>query len=283
MRRPRPTGLKVGQRIGSDVTVLGAVAERRRRPVYVVWHDKLWCPLACKVLASPRAAQHEAQVLASLSHPYIVRSFGTYAARYLLIEYLEGPTLSRVLENATRGRLDVSDAVRAAIYIGAALAHVHRRGFVHLDVKPSNVAVVRNRPVLFDFGLARRLDGRRPRHIHGTDPYIAPEECLLAPITPAADVFGLGVTLYEMLAGQMPFPDASRKNPFPQVDGNPTSLRKHRRSAPAELDQLIFSCLASNPRQRPKLSALLPALHRFVSKGPRMWPGGFEPVSKHFA
>jgi serine/threonine protein kinase len=281
MTRAQQVRFKVGERIGDDVTVLGVVDDGGRRPVYIVWHDEFWCPMACKVFGSARSAQYEAGILARLSHPYIIRSFGTYSSRFLLTEYLEGPTLSRLLRTSARGRFAIADAMRVAIHLGAALAHVHQRGYIHLDVKPSNVVVVRNRPILFDFGLARRHSyRRRPHLVHGTDPYIAPEECMLKPTGPAADVFGLGVTVYQLITGKLPFPEPTRKNPFPQTETTATPLRKRRRDVPVELEKLIGGCLTRDPAARITLPKLIPALHRFVTKGARMWPAGFDPAGR---
>jgi len=102
---------------------------------------------------------------------------------------------------------------------------------------------------------------RRPPHIAGTDPYIAPEECRRETVGTAADVFSLGVTLYEMLTGALPFGEPTRRRPFPQIDKAPLSMRRHRRGIAARLDALVLRCLAPDPADRPTIGTLLPALH----------------------
>jgi len=149
---------------------------------------------------------------------------------------------------------------------------------VHMDVKPSNVILAHGRPVLFDFGIARLQDAPRPTRYAGTYPYMAPEECLCEPVTPAADVFGLGVTIYNLLTGHLPFPEGTPDDPHPQVGKPPMSARHYRRAIPARLDQLILSCLERDPASRPRLAALILALHDFIRTGPPMWPQGFQPV-----
>ena len=95
--------------------------------------------MACKLFESYAQAQREATVLRAFEHPGIVRCFGTGRAGYMLMEFLEGPTLSQYLRSKPGGHLSVPDALRVAIYLGSALMHMHARGFLHLDVKPSNV------------------------------------------------------------------------------------------------------------------------------------------------
>jgi serine/threonine protein kinase len=118
----------------------------------------------------------------------------------------------------------------------------------------------------------------RPREVTGTDPYIAPEECVRGEVTPAADVFGLAVLVYELLTGALPFGQGTRADPFPQTSRAPSPSRTHRPAAPKRLDDLLLSCLARNPRDRPPLSALLLGLHDFIRAGRRMWPAGFTPA-----
>jgi serine/threonine protein kinase len=278
MREPEPGIARVGDRIGSDLSVLGIVDGGSVEPVYIVWHHRAWCPMACKVYSSWRGAEREAQVLASFAHPNIVRVLEVGRPRHLLMPFLEGSSLGMLIERAKSRQLAVADALRIAMHVGSALQHIHDRGYLHLDIKPDNVIVARGGlPILFDLGSARRQDAPRPRDVIGTDPYIAPEECRLGKAGPAADVFGLGVTLYEMLTGELPFPKGAPENPFPQLSAEPAPLRKHRRSISAKLESLILACLERNPASRPTLQALLPALNDMIRSGPRMWPENFRP------
>jgi serine/threonine protein kinase len=270
--------VKVGAQLGEALTVLGVIDRHEGDALCIVWHHAAWCPMACKVFQSFRDAEREAKVLSILSHPNTVRFLGLAKPAYLLMEFLEGPTLDKLIYKHPRKRLGISDAIRVAIHIGAGLEHIHQKGLLHLDVKPTNVIVARGgRPVLYDFGSARRQDSARPRFVTGTDPYIAPEECSKRNVAPAADVFGLGVTLYEMLTGKLPFPLGNRKREFPQTRAEATPPGKHRLNIPAGLAELVLSCLARDPADRPVLASLLPALHDHIRTGPRMWPAGFRP------
>jgi serine/threonine protein kinase len=274
-RAPR---FKIGTKITRDLTVLGAIRTRGRYPVYIVWHHADWAPMACKVFGKLSRAKREANIMAALSHPNIVRFLGVVEPALLLMEFLEGPTLGSVIDDMPRERMSISNSIRVAIHLGAALHHIHRKGFIHLDIKPTNVIVVRGRPVLYDFGSARKQGAPRPPHVAGTDAYIAPEECLRGDVTPASDVFGLGVTLYEMLTGDLPFPRKTPRNPFPQATASPVRLRQRRKDIPAGLDELVMACLAREPAERPAIPALLPLLHDFIRTGPPMWPAHFRPL-----
>jgi serine/threonine protein kinase len=276
MGSPRLQKVKVGARIGSHLTVLGTVDKTSgRHPVYIVWNHDAWCPMACKLFVSVEKAEWEARALEAMSHPNIVRSLGWGEPGYLLTEFLEGPSVNDVL--SAKDRMSVSQAVRLAMHVGSALQHVHERGYLHLDVKPSNIIIAKGRPVLFDFGSARPREARRPSRIVGTDPYIAPEECLKREVGTPADIFSLGVTLYEILTAKLPFPDGSRAEPFPQLHRQPAPMRAHRQGLPAGLDDLVLRCLARDSSDRPVLSELLPKLHKFIRTGPLMWPQGFQP------
>lgn len=273
--RLRP--FKPGTRIGS-VTILSAVDTSTCDPVFIVWHHDAWCPMACKFFASERRARREAEALSALTHPNIVRFFGYGEPAHVLMEFLEGPTLSRLLETQPSRRLPLADALRVATHIGAALAHVHANGLLHLDVKPSNVIVPHGRPVLFDFGSMRRQGAARPPECAGTDAYMAPEECLLGKATAAADVFSLGVTLYELLTGELPFREGTRANPHPQVNDEPVPLRRRRPDVSSRVEAAVMSCLARDPHRRPGIAVLLPELDGLVAGGLGMWPAGFAPA-----
>ena len=241
----------VGARLGPDLTVLGVVDDHGDEPVYLVWHHKSWCPMLCKVLRSKETAEREAAIVLALGHPNIVRCFGVSGSTYLLMEYLEGPNLHQLVKSRPKRRLGINDALRISIYVGAALSHVHDRGFLHLDVKPSNIVVVNARPVLCDFGVARRQGAPRPSGVQGTEGYVAPEECLLEEITPAADVFGLGVTLYELLTGHKPFAKKADAETYPQILRPPSATRQYRPDLP---DRPRKACLEL-PSSRPAKAA----------------------------
>lgn len=275
--------LRQGDRIGVNLIVLDVIDDGAKEPIYIVWHQGQWCPLACKMFPSHEGAMREAAILTEFSHPFIVRIFGVERPGCLLMPFLEGRTLAQIIDDAPRNRLSVSDALRVAIHIGSALLHIHERGFLHLDIKPGNIIVTPGgRPVLFDFGTARRLEAPRPSEVTGTNAYIAPEECHLGETGPAADVFSLAVTLFEMLTGEMPFGRDDKTGPFPQTIREPTPPRIHRKSIPEELENLIVACLERNPDYRPTLQEILPALNSFITHGPSMWPIDFDPARGKF-
>jgi serine/threonine protein kinase len=262
---------RVGGRIGNSLTVLQRLNGRSDDAVFLVWDHAAWCPMVCKMFGSKRRAHREATALSVLRHPNIVRCLGVEEPAYVLMEYLQGPTLTDVIRAQEQGHLSVSDAIRVAIHLGAALAHIHDQGFLHLDVKPDNLKIVHGRPVLFDFGSMRQRSAARPQQIHGTDPYIAPEEWLMEEAGPPADVFSLGVTIYEMLSGQLPF-SQPRKADVEHVVRGPKPLRLQRPRINRRLEALVLQCMARDPAARPCLATLLPALHGEIRSGPRMWP-----------
>jgi eukaryotic-like serine/threonine-protein kinase len=270
--------LSVGMPVARGITVLGVVDDGGQDAVYLVWNHRAWCPMACKVYARPGDARHEAAVLQALEHPNIVRGLGTGRTGYLLMEYLDGPTLKQLIQSRKEGRLTLANAMRVGIYLGSALIHMHSRGFLHLDVKPSNVVIYRGRPVLFDLGTARPCSQPQLKTSIGTDFYMSPEQCERGQVSPASDVFAFGVTLFQMLTGQLPFPKARSRTSFPQTRVDPTPLRNHLPRAPQALESLLQTCLARSAEDRPALSQLLPALHEFINTGPRMWPASLEPA-----
>jgi serine/threonine protein kinase len=213
--RPRAEfSLAVGDRVG-ELTIIGHLARGRATELYQVWSNKHWCALTGKLVAPdhltsgvPQSFRKEARVLSRLRHPNIVQLFGSGVVDgrpFLLLEYLAGPSLFEVLEGLARRRLHVPDAIRAAMGIGAAVHYLHRCGYLYRDLKPANIHLREGVPVLLDFDVVRRIEPRRrPADRLGTAPYMAPEQVLREPLTPATDVYGLGAVLYEMLTGFWP-------------------------------------------------------------------------------
>ncbi|MFW6079847.1 MAG: serine/threonine-protein kinase [Gemmatimonadota bacterium] len=287
-----------GARIAGDLTVIGHLSPGRHGHLYQVWSARSWCALTCKIAAPERLGEREAiasfrkeaRILRRLDHPNVVRFFGAgehEGLPFLLMEYLEGPSVFDILECRPRRRLDVADAVRVAIHIGAGLFHLHRRGYLHLDVKPANLLLRDAVPVLVDFDVARPIrPARRPRRSLGTAPYMAPEQVRQEPQTAATDVYGLGAVLYEMVTGRWPYEDVftgkdrrrGEERYFPQIgERPPPSTREFNGGIPPSLDRTILRCLAHAPEDRfASLHPLLLRLTAALDEPTALWPAGVQ-------
>jgi serine/threonine protein kinase len=259
--------------------------------VFAVWHHGLLTPLVCKRLrpadqghaAHRRRLRLEGQALAVMSHPGVVRLIEqrhAAALPYLLLEHVGGRTLRDLLK--ARGALGVAAGVRIVQHVAAAVAHVHARGFLHRDLKPSNVMLREGRPVLLDFGVAwPTAPRRRPPDRSGTPQYLAPEQVTRAPLTPATDVYGLGLMLVELLTGARPFADGARAADAALADRYPQLTQRPRLGRlPAPLAAVIEACLQRDARDRPQSAVdLARALDPFTDV--KVWPakldGAFEP------
>ncbi len=154
--------------------------------------------------------RREARAVAQLSHPHIVGVIdaGEDAGRpYIVFEYVEGETLKERIRRS--GRLPVTEAVAYAIEIARALGAAHARHIVHRDVKPQNVLIdEEGRAKVTDFGIARTLDEdglTADGRVLGTTDYVSPEQALGQPVTGQSDLYSLGIVLFEMLTGEVPF------------------------------------------------------------------------------
>jgi tRNA A-37 threonylcarbamoyl transferase component Bud32 len=174
--------------------------------------------------------RREARAVASLNHPHVVTviDFGEDDDHpYIVLEYVEGETLKDRLRRA--GRLPVPEAVAYAIEIGRALECAHANKLVHRDVKPQNVLIdAEGRAKVTDFGIARSLEAEgltATGRVLGTTDYVAPEQALGEETTAQSDVYSLGICLFEMLTGDVPFKAESQvavamkhvKDPLPDI------------------------------------------------------------------
>ena len=294
-----PYAHAVGERIGKDLTVIGHLAAGRSSELYQVWSTERWCPFTFKVLATKaredrtaRAAlRREGRILRRLDHPNLVRIFGDgedEGLSFLLLEYLEGPSLFDVLETVPGRRMAVADAVRTVIHAGSAVVHMHRAGFLHLDLKPANLLLRGGVPVLLDLNTARPVHpARAPRSSLGTTPYMSPEQVLRHPPGFPADVYGLGAITYELLSGRWPFEDvydgkdrrSGLERQYPQIGDIPAPpLRRFRPEITRSLDRAVMKSLARNPEDRfPTVTELLIALSAELKDSVSLWPKRAHP------
>lgn len=230
------------------------------------------------------ALRREADALERLSHPVLPRLFDARLdgeRPLIVLELLDGPRLSTVIR---RFQVVVEQVLPLALQLASALHYLSGEGWVHLDVKPSNV-ILSAPPRLVDLSIARPVeDARRLVSPAGTDRYMAPEQCdpaSFGQIGSATDIWGLGATLYEALARRRPFPDAppGATGParYPQLVTEPAPLTS---DAPPLLTALVMRCLSRDPADRPTPAELADALEPVAASLPRPRLGRMRPTDR---
>ncbi|HKD32255.1 MAG TPA: serine/threonine-protein kinase [Gaiellaceae bacterium] len=211
-------------------------------------------------------AEREAEAAARLRHPACQRAYGFGRDSqhvYIAYEYVPGRTFREAMRS---GELDDSTAIEAAIQILDALAHAHRRGIVHRDVKPSNVLLAEGPRVsarVLDFGLAQIQEAETltaQGDVPGTLAYIAPERLAGAETTEAADIWAVGVMLWEALAGRHPFWRSSLLETARAIEDGAPPLETQRPDLPKPLVKAIGSALDLSPARRPDAASFAASL-----------------------
>lgn len=241
-----------------------------RFEAYVAWNERLMTPTVVKILRpafatderARRSMRREGELLTSLQHPGLTRVFGMDAdgpRPFLEIEYVEGPRLSTLIRR--HGRLNPEQAFPLGRQLAATLHFLHAEGWLHLDVKPSNI-IMGPTPRLIDLSVARRVE--RANLINGfvgTDAYMSPEQAdpgRWPTIGPKSDTWGLAATLYYAVAKRLPHSkgrrDGEGSERFPQLVERPATLDPIRHSP--GLSQLIMACLVEDPARRPSVAEL---------------------------
>ncbi len=211
-------------------------------------------------------AEREAAAAARLRHPNCLRAFALAQDErhmYIAYEFVPGQTLR---ERMRAGALDDLEAVETAAQVLDGLAHAHAHGIVHRDVKPSNVLLEDGEHIharLSDFGLAQFEEAETltaQGDVPGTLAYISPERLHGKPATPAADVWAVGVLLWEALAGRHPFLTGSPVEMAKKIETGAPPLQQTRPDLPDQLVKLVARALAPEPGRRPSADRLAAAL-----------------------
>jgi serine/threonine-protein kinase len=200
--------------------------------------------------------KREARTVAQLSHPNIVTVIDRGeddGRQFIVFEYIDGENLKELLGRS--GRLPIRDALELALQVARGLAFAHRHGLVHRDVKPQNVLLNGDgRAKVTDFGIARSLDVdgvTQTGTVLGTSNYIAPEQASGKRVDHETDVYSLGVVLYELIAGEVPFPgDNFVAVAMKHVNEPPPSLHDVRRDVPERVAAAVDRALAKDPSDR---------------------------------
>ena len=199
----------------------------------------------------------EAKAASSLDHPNIIKVLG-YGQdgdlRYIVQEYVEGMTLKELI--AEYGALDYTIAVPLAIQIGLALEHAHHRGVVHRDIKPQNILITRDRIAkVTDFGIARATNANTitltSGVAFGSVHYFSPEQARGSLVGEQSDIYSLGILMYEMLTGKMPFDgDTSVSVAIKHLQELPPVPSKLVPGIPHGLDQIVMKCIQKSVEKR---------------------------------
>jgi serine/threonine-protein kinase len=204
--------------------------------------------------------EREAKNVAGLRHPNIVQVYDFDVVNgmpYMVMEYIEGETLKAHLENmARRGEsMSLGEALRIIQEIGRALAYAHKRGMIHRDIKPANVMMdVSGRAILTDFGIAKILTG--PSHTAtgttiGTPDYMAPEQGMGRAGDNRSDIYSLGVMLYQLATGQLPYQaDTPLAVMLKHVNDPLPSPRSLKPDLPEGVERVILKSMAKNAEER---------------------------------
>jgi eukaryotic-like serine/threonine-protein kinase len=221
----------------------------------------------------------EAKAAAKLSHPNIVtiHDFGIHDNQlFIVMEYVSGIDLKTYLKQ--HGRLEIEESVDLILQACSGIGYAHRAGLVHCDVKPQNMLVTKEHQLkVLDFGIARALATIKPDEktevVWGSPQYFSPEQASGAAPSPASDVYSLGIILYELLTGQLPFTaKTSQELAKLHREALAASPRKLNSKVPIKLEQIIIKVLAKEPSARyrtaDQLGKVIEQFHKEVKEPP---------------
>ena len=254
----------IGQTLGKCV-ISGLIGEGRTSVVYEATYTPLKRTVAVKVLqpemtkypAVVRVFQQEGRAVAALDHENIVKIYDVGEddnRHYLVLERLHGQDVLKHMEGSDGIRLPVAEALEYARQAAAGLAAAHRKNLIHRDIKPQNLVIEPNGTLkIVDFGLAAEAEGAFAGGRLGTPHYMSPEVCRGEMAGTAADIYGLGITLFHMLVGHAPY--AGRKTTDEIVEGHLSAERfypeKIRTDIPKPVADLVRRMTRMEASNRP--------------------------------
>jgi len=260
---------RIGSTLNGRYQLEASIGEGGMATVYAARHRLVDRPCAVKIMNGALAKnevirerfRREAKAAQKLAHPNIIEIFDQGeledGSLFLVMELLEGETLADAVMRD--GKLPLERALPIAIQIARALARAHDLEVIHRDLKPENVFLAEavdggDFVKLLDFGIARSMQDVRLTgvgEVFGTPQYMAPERITSIEAGPQADLYALGVMLYEMLAAELPFDAPDVATFFMKHLKEPPPSLKARASVPDELDRLVREMMAKDPKDRP--------------------------------
>jgi eukaryotic-like serine/threonine-protein kinase len=255
--------LAIGECIDGRYEICGLLGEGGMAEVYRAVDKTTGRDVVLKVphvaIAGDMAAfnryRREIEIANGLDHPGLQRLLSTPDARYMVLEYVDGQALRKYL--AARAPLPVEEVLRIAVGLAETLQYVHQQGIVHRDLKPDNMLIGPDgRVTLTDFGIALRYASRRITFNHlsnavGTPDYMAPEQVRGERGDARTDVYAMGVLLFELLTGVVPYPtDDALEAMRRKVQTEPPLVRRLRPDVPPALEAVIYRALRRRPEER---------------------------------
>ncbi|MGI6131334.1 MAG: Stk1 family PASTA domain-containing Ser/Thr kinase [Bacillota bacterium] len=253
-----------GELLGGRYSILDTIGEGGMATVYRATDAFLQRTVAIKVLRPQYASdaefrerfRREAQSAAALSHPNIVNVYDVGregGSNYIVMECVDGRTLNDII--VSEGRLSADRTADYGTQILDALDHAHANGVIHRDIKPHNILITRDgRVKVTDFGIARAVSASaltETGRVIGTVNYTSPEQARGAPATAESDIYSLGVVMYEMLTGKLPFAgDTPVAVALKHVQEEPAPISLLNPAVPPEFERVVMRALAKNPEDR---------------------------------
>jgi serine/threonine protein kinase len=268
----------VGRTLANRYHLLARLGEGGMSEVYLARDLERGCLVAIKVMTVPvlgdakalrERFRREAEALKQLQHPHIVRLYDLVEdARpsFLVMDYIAGQSLDRFLEERQGGSLSLGKAAHILYQIGGALHFAHQQGILHRDIKPSNILLDRGgKAYLTDFGIALLTDRTRltsGQFVGTRNAYVAPERWLGQAVDDRTDVYALGVLLYELLTGRLPFAATDLFALMRQIlEDPPTPPSQWNSDVSSEVEEIVLKALAKAKDDRyPSVAVMLGAL-----------------------